>query len=126
MPLSALEVAHLGHVMAKAMKPLGTHSSVYAVDLANGDVLYDDDATIPRNPASVEKLYTLTTVLAYFGTDGTLSTEVYTTGSVDSHGVLARRPLPARRRRSDVRRRRVHQGQLRRHRHDRRHGLRSA
>jgi D-alanyl-D-alanine carboxypeptidase/D-alanyl-D-alanine-endopeptidase (penicillin-binding protein 4) len=87
-PLSTLEVAHLEHVMAKAMKPLGAHSSAYAVDLANGDVLYDAGATIPRNPASVEKLYTLTSVLAYFGTDGTLSTQVYTTGSVDSHGVL--------------------------------------
>ena len=52
----------------------------YAVDLANGQVLFDDAASTPRNPASVEKLYTLTTALARFGLDGTLETSVYADG----------------------------------------------
>ena len=59
------------------MKPLGGHSGAYVVDLANGEVLFDDRGSVARNPASVEKLYTLTTVLARFGLDGTLQTSVY-------------------------------------------------
>ena len=41
---------------------------------------------MPRNPASVEKLYTLSTVLARFGLDGTLQTSIYGVGKLGSHG----------------------------------------
>jgi D-alanyl-D-alanine carboxypeptidase/D-alanyl-D-alanine-endopeptidase (penicillin-binding protein 4) len=70
------------------MKPLGGHSSAYAVDLANGEVLFDDDALIPRNPASVEKLYTLTTALVRFGLDGTLQTSIYGEGTLEPGGLF--------------------------------------
>ena len=82
-PLPAAEVAHLQHVMAKAMKPLGGHSGAYVVDLDNGEVLFNDSGSTPRNPASVEKLYTLTTALARFGLDGTLQTSVYAEGKFE-------------------------------------------
>jgi D-alanyl-D-alanine carboxypeptidase/D-alanyl-D-alanine-endopeptidase (penicillin-binding protein 4) len=87
-PLPAAEVAHLRRVMAKAMAPLGGHSGAYVVDLANGEVLFDDGGSVPRNPASVEKLYTLSTALERFGLDGTLQTDVYGAGKLDSHGVF--------------------------------------
>jgi D-alanyl-D-alanine carboxypeptidase/D-alanyl-D-alanine-endopeptidase (penicillin-binding protein 4) len=87
-PLPAAEVAHLDAVMSRAMKPLGGHSGAYVVDLANGEVLFDDDGSVPRNPASVEKLYTLTTVLQRFGLDGTLQTSVYGSGRLEPGGVF--------------------------------------
>jgi D-alanyl-D-alanine carboxypeptidase/D-alanyl-D-alanine-endopeptidase (penicillin-binding protein 4) len=69
------------------MKSLGPHSGAYVVDLDSGQVLFDDDATIPRYPASVEKLYTLTTALSLFGPEGTLETSVYGVGTLESGGV---------------------------------------
>jgi D-alanyl-D-alanine carboxypeptidase/D-alanyl-D-alanine-endopeptidase (penicillin-binding protein 4) len=87
-PLPAAEVAHLQRVMTKAMAPLGGHSGAYVVDLANGEVLFDENGSVPRNPASVEKLYTLSTVLDRFGLDGTLQTSVYGVGKLDSHGLF--------------------------------------
>ena len=86
--LPAALVARLRGVMAGAMAPLGGHSGAEVVDLANGQVLYSDSPTIPRNPASVEKLYTLSTVLARFGLDGTLSTAVYADGTIGPTGVF--------------------------------------
>ena len=85
--LPAAEVTHLRHVMAAAMKPLGHHSGAYVIDLENGEVLFDDDATVPRNPASVEKLYTLTTALDRFGLNGTLQTDVYGSGKLEPGGL---------------------------------------
>jgi D-alanyl-D-alanine carboxypeptidase/D-alanyl-D-alanine-endopeptidase (penicillin-binding protein 4) len=87
-PLPAAEVAHLHRVMTKAMAPLGGHSGAYVVDLANGEVLFDENGSVPRNPASVEKLYTLSAVLDRFGLDGTLQTSVYGVGKLDSHGLF--------------------------------------
>jgi D-alanyl-D-alanine carboxypeptidase/D-alanyl-D-alanine-endopeptidase (penicillin-binding protein 4) len=87
-PLPAAEVTHLQHVMAKAMKPLGGHSGAYVVDVDNGEVLFDDDGPTSRNPASVEKLYTLTTALARFGLDGTLQTSIYADGELEPGGLF--------------------------------------
>jgi D-alanyl-D-alanine carboxypeptidase/D-alanyl-D-alanine-endopeptidase (penicillin-binding protein 4) len=87
-PLPAAEIAHLQRVMAKAMKPLGGHSGAYVVDLANGEVLFDDAGATPRNPASVEKLYTLTTALARFGLGGTLQTSIYADGTMEPGGLF--------------------------------------
>jgi len=86
-PLPAAEVAHLQKVMFAAMKPLGPHSGAYAVDLQNGEVLFDDDATVARNPASVEKLYTLTAALDRFGLNGTLQTNIYGSGQLEADGL---------------------------------------
>jgi D-alanyl-D-alanine carboxypeptidase/D-alanyl-D-alanine-endopeptidase (penicillin-binding protein 4) len=86
--LPAAELAHLRAVMTAAMKPLGGDSGAYAVDLANGEILFDDDGAIPRNPASVEKLYTLTTALDRFGIEGTLQTDVYGEGKLERGGLF--------------------------------------
>jgi D-alanyl-D-alanine carboxypeptidase/D-alanyl-D-alanine-endopeptidase (penicillin-binding protein 4) len=75
-------------VMATAMRPLGGHSGAIAVDLANGEVLFEDDPSVARNPASVEKLYTLTTALDRFGISGTLSTDVYGDGRLEPGGLF--------------------------------------
>ena len=80
-------LAKLQRTMAAAMKPLGSDSGAYVVDLDGGQVLFDDDATIPRYPASVEKLYTLSTALDLFGPSGTLHTSVYGVGTLEPGGV---------------------------------------
>ncbi len=70
-----------------AMKRLGPDSGAYLYDLDTGQVLFDDAGTVPRYPASVEKLYTLTAALALFGADGTLKTSVYGVGTLAPGGV---------------------------------------
>jgi D-alanyl-D-alanine carboxypeptidase/D-alanyl-D-alanine-endopeptidase (penicillin-binding protein 4) len=86
-PINASALAKLDAKLSAAMKPLGPHSGAYVVDLATGQTLFDDNGLIARYPASVEKLYTLTTALAQFGLDGTLQTSVYGVGSQTSDGV---------------------------------------
>jgi D-alanyl-D-alanine carboxypeptidase/D-alanyl-D-alanine-endopeptidase (penicillin-binding protein 4) len=87
-PVPAAQLTRLQRTVAAALRPLGGHSSAYAVDLASGQVLFDDGAAVPRNPASVEKLYTLTTALDRFGLDGTLTTSVYADGTLEPGGVF--------------------------------------
>ena len=84
-PLTAL--AKLDRKIAAAMKPLGADSGAYVYDLATGHVLYDADGAVPRYPASVEKLYTLTAALELFGASGTLTTSVYGVGTLQPGGV---------------------------------------
>jgi D-alanyl-D-alanine carboxypeptidase/D-alanyl-D-alanine-endopeptidase (penicillin-binding protein 4) len=80
-------LAKLERKMAAAMKPLGSDSGAYVYDLATGQVLYDHDGEVPRSPASVEKLYTLTAALDLFGPSGTLTTTVYGVGTLEPGGV---------------------------------------
>jgi D-alanyl-D-alanine carboxypeptidase/D-alanyl-D-alanine-endopeptidase (penicillin-binding protein 4) len=77
----------LDKTMAAAMKPLGPDSGAYVYDLDTGAVLFDDDAAVPRYPASVEKLYTLSTALTLFGPNGTLHTGIYGVGTLEPGGV---------------------------------------
>jgi serine-type D-Ala-D-Ala carboxypeptidase/endopeptidase (penicillin-binding protein 4) len=77
----------LDGMVAKAMKHVGTGSGAYITDLDTVQVLYDDRGTVPRNPASVDKLYTLTTALALFGVNGTLETSVYGMGTLEPGGI---------------------------------------
>jgi len=72
--------------MAAALKPFARGSGAYVLDLDTGQVLFSENAVTPRYPASVEKLYTLTTVLALLGTDGTLETGVYGVGTLEPGG----------------------------------------
>jgi D-alanyl-D-alanine carboxypeptidase/D-alanyl-D-alanine-endopeptidase (penicillin-binding protein 4) len=84
MPLEKLD-----KTMAAAMRSIGTDSGAYVYDIDTGQALFDVDGTVPRNPASVEKLYTLTTALALFTPGGTLQTRVYGVGTLDPGGVWA-------------------------------------
>ncbi len=70
----------LRRALAAGMRAAGNASSAYVVDITTGQELYGDDATVPRLPASVEKLYTTTTALQRFGPDATLSTSVLGAG----------------------------------------------
>jgi D-alanyl-D-alanine carboxypeptidase/D-alanyl-D-alanine-endopeptidase (penicillin-binding protein 4) len=79
----------LDTTMARAMRSLGTDSGAYVYDIDTGQALFDVDGTVARNPASVEKLYTLTTALALFTPGGTLQTRVYGVGTLDPDGVWA-------------------------------------
>ena len=69
------------------MGRIGGHSGALVVDLNTGETLYANAATVARLPASVQKLYTTTTVLARFGPNARLSTTVWGQGSLDTHGV---------------------------------------
>lgn len=74
--------------MRAALRPFARNSGAYVVDLDTGQVLFSENATRRRYPASVEKLYTLTTALARFGLDGTLETSVYADGTLGADGTF--------------------------------------
>jgi D-alanyl-D-alanine carboxypeptidase/D-alanyl-D-alanine-endopeptidase (penicillin-binding protein 4) len=65
----------------------GSGSSAYAYDLDAHQVLFARRATVPRTPASVEKLYTATTALERLGPNARLSTTVLGTGTLAPEGV---------------------------------------
>jgi serine-type D-Ala-D-Ala carboxypeptidase/endopeptidase (penicillin-binding protein 4) len=74
--------------MAAKLRPFARNSGAYVVDLDTGQVLFSENATMRRYPASVEKLYTLTVALALFGVDGTLETRIYGAGTLEPGGVF--------------------------------------
>jgi D-alanyl-D-alanine carboxypeptidase/D-alanyl-D-alanine-endopeptidase (penicillin-binding protein 4) len=80
-------IAKLDGTIAGAIRKIGSDSGVYVLDLETSQVLYDFDGTVPRSPASVEKLYTLATALALFGPTGTLKTSVYGVGTLEPGGI---------------------------------------
>ncbi len=63
------------------MRQAGRFSGAYVVDLTANRVLYAKNANTGRLPASVEKLYTTTTVLQRFGANATLSTALLGSGT---------------------------------------------
>jgi serine-type D-Ala-D-Ala carboxypeptidase/endopeptidase (penicillin-binding protein 4) len=69
------------------MRQIGGASSAYVVDMNTGQPLFTDAASSWRLPASVQKLYTTTTVLLRFGPTARLTTTVLGRGSKDAHGV---------------------------------------
>ena len=76
----------LRHEMAKA----GAYSGAHVVDLVTGRAIYSEDASVPRIPASVEKLYTTAAALEHFRPQGTIPTDVLGAAAVDpATGVLA-------------------------------------
>ena len=58
------------------IRAAGPASGAYVIDLNTGQVLFAARARAPRLPASVQKLFTTSTVLARFGPAGRLSTSV--------------------------------------------------
>ena len=69
--------ARTQQILDRAMAQAGSGSGAYVVDLDTGQALFDEDGSVARVPASVEKLYTSATALIRYGADGTLSTTVH-------------------------------------------------
>jgi serine-type D-Ala-D-Ala carboxypeptidase/endopeptidase (penicillin-binding protein 4) len=84
---SDAQVAKLRATLGSEMRRAGTSSGAFVVDLATGQTLYSIRPTVPRIPASVEKLYTTSTVLARFGPTTQLQTSVLGVGGADDKGV---------------------------------------
>jgi serine-type D-Ala-D-Ala carboxypeptidase/endopeptidase (penicillin-binding protein 4) len=80
--------AQTAKILRKEMKKAGAYSGAHVVDLGSGRALYSEAASVPRIPASVEKLYTTAAALERFGPQGTLSTEVLGATAADEFGVV--------------------------------------
>jgi len=78
---SALQ-AHLAHELSLAGNPSGG----YVFDLTEGRALFSMRANVLHPPASVEKLYTATTVLARMGASARLQTQVLGSGHLTETG----------------------------------------
>ena len=102
-PATAAGPETTANALARAMRSAGAASGAIAVDLDTGSTLYQLRADTPRIPASVEKLYTSSTALLRLGPEETLSTTVLGESAIAGGRHAHRQPLPARRRRSDVR-----------------------
>jgi D-alanyl-D-alanine carboxypeptidase/D-alanyl-D-alanine-endopeptidase (penicillin-binding protein 4) len=72
----------------RQMNQAGAGSGAYVLDLDSGTPLYARAAEVPRIPASVNKLYTTSTALVRYGTDGQLNTEVLGDSDPDENGVV--------------------------------------
>ena len=75
-------------VLRENMARAGAYSGAYVVDLDSGRALYSRRATIPRMPASVEKLYTSATALERLGPDGVLTTRALASVTPDEFGAI--------------------------------------
>ncbi len=85
----AAGLAQTKRIRRKEMAKAGAASGAHVVDLESGRALYTEDASVPRIPASVEKLYTSAAALRSFGALGTISTDVLGSAAVDpATGVL--------------------------------------
>jgi serine-type D-Ala-D-Ala carboxypeptidase/endopeptidase (penicillin-binding protein 4) len=76
--------APLDRPFARQLARAGAASGAYVLDTTTGRTLVALRADVPRNPASVEKLYTTTTALLRFGAAGTLQTAVLGSGTLDA------------------------------------------
>jgi len=85
----AAGVAETKRILSHEMARAGASAGAYVVDLGTGRALYSEDASVPRVPASVEKLYTTASALGRYGPEGTLATEVLGATPLDETGVLA-------------------------------------
>jgi D-alanyl-D-alanine carboxypeptidase/D-alanyl-D-alanine-endopeptidase (penicillin-binding protein 4) len=77
---SSAAVSSLKRSLNSGMRQAGSYSGAEVVDLTADRELFSHDATTPRLPASVEKLYTTTTALTRFGANANLSTTVLGSG----------------------------------------------
>ncbi len=64
----------------------GRASGAYVLDLTTRQVLFADAASVPRLPASIEKLYTTSTALLRFGPNARLATTVLGVGGLGADG----------------------------------------
>ena len=80
-------VRRLRAALQRDMGRIGGRSGAFVLDLSTGTTLFAENATVARLPASVQKLYTTTTVLERFGPDARLSTTVWGQGRLGRGGV---------------------------------------
>jgi D-alanyl-D-alanine carboxypeptidase/D-alanyl-D-alanine-endopeptidase (penicillin-binding protein 4) len=80
--------AGLARSLSADLRDAGGSSSALVVDEDTGRVLFSDTPTIPRLPASVEKLFTTSAALFDFGSNHRFETAVYGVGRL-SHGVFS-------------------------------------
>ncbi len=69
------------------MQEIGGASSAFVFDMTTGQPLFADAASSWRLPASVQKLYTTSTVLLRFGPTARLTTTVLGLGHKDAQGI---------------------------------------
>ena len=74
--------------VTKLLKQLKGSTGIYAREQSTGLVLASKHATVARTPASVTKLFTLSSVLLSDPPATTLPTELLSTGAVDASGTL--------------------------------------
>ncbi len=84
---AAASLAALQGDLAHQMRIAGPHSSAYVYDITAKQALFSERPTALRPPASVEKLYTATTLLQRLGPSAHLSTTVLGTGQLSPTGV---------------------------------------
>jgi serine-type D-Ala-D-Ala carboxypeptidase/endopeptidase (penicillin-binding protein 4) len=77
----------LRNALSAGVATAGGATGAEVLDLTTGRTLYQTAPTAPRMPASVEKLYTTATALLQFGANGTLTTSVRGSGTMDPTGV---------------------------------------
>ena len=81
-PARAHAATLLTAALDRGMRAAGRASGAYVLDLQTGRPLYANQATTGRMPASVEKLWTTSAVLADFGPNARLQTTVFAAGAV--------------------------------------------
>jgi D-alanyl-D-alanine carboxypeptidase/D-alanyl-D-alanine-endopeptidase (penicillin-binding protein 4) len=84
---STVSLAGLQADLTHQLTLAGPADGAYVYDLTAHQALFSQRATTPRPPASVEKLYTATALLARMGPAGRLSTTVYGVGRLAPGGV---------------------------------------
>ena len=86
----AADLAQTKRILRSEMAKAGAYSGAHVVDLETGRALYTEDGSVPRIPASVEKLYTSAAALRRFGPLSTIATDVLAPVSVDpATGILS-------------------------------------
>jgi len=76
----------LANTLSREIRPAGSASGAYVVDLGTSRTLFSDRAGVARLPASVEKVYTTSTALVGLGPDARLTTTVLGRGTLDRYG----------------------------------------
>jgi serine-type D-Ala-D-Ala carboxypeptidase/endopeptidase (penicillin-binding protein 4) len=83
---SAVSGSRLAAMLLGPMGQSGSGSGAMVLDVTNNRQLFASRAGTRRAPASVEKLYTITTALVKYGPDETLHTRVVGDGSLGDDG----------------------------------------
>jgi D-alanyl-D-alanine carboxypeptidase/D-alanyl-D-alanine-endopeptidase (penicillin-binding protein 4) len=85
---AAYQASALTSTLDHELGRVGSGASAYVLDLTTGASLFSERSTVPRIPASVQKLYTMTTALLRFGPEDRLATRVYALRPPDAAGIL--------------------------------------